>query len=60
MLSITPVFPGFPGDCKVTVQRTAQSKDRYKIEAGNPSFSPAFSLFVGPSKESVLFSKSSS
>jgi hypothetical protein len=34
-------------------------KDKRKIEAGMPSFSHVFSSFIGPSKASVLFSKTS-
>jgi hypothetical protein len=38
----------------------AQDKDnRYKMEIEIPSFSPVFSKFMGPSKESVLFRISS-
>jgi hypothetical protein len=60
MSSISPILSGFQGDCKMTAERTAQGKEhRYKMEIGMPSFSPVFSLFVGLSKESVLFSKSS-
>jgi hypothetical protein len=35
----------------------AQSKDRKKMETKMPSFSPPFSQFVGPSKESVFSAK---
>jgi hypothetical protein len=36
-----------------------QGKYRYKMAAGMPSLSPAFSKFTGLSKKSVLASKSS-
>jgi hypothetical protein len=46
MLSISLVLSGIQGDCKVTAERIAVDKDRYKIEAGMPSFSLAFGSFV--------------
>jgi 20S proteasome alpha/beta subunit len=36
---ISLVLSGIQGDCKVTVKRMDYSKDRYKMEAGVPSFS---------------------
>jgi hypothetical protein len=59
MSLISLVLPGTQGDCKVTAERMAQRKERYKMEGGMPSFSLAFVWFMGPSKESVLFSKNS-
>jgi hypothetical protein len=41
-------------------KRMAQCKvHKYKMEARMPSFYPAVSYFMGPSKESTLFNKSS-
>jgi hypothetical protein len=37
------IIPGIQGDCKVTAERMAQSKDRYKMETEMSCFSPAFS-----------------
>jgi hypothetical protein len=33
---------GIQSDSKMSAERMAYSKDRYKMEAGMPSFSPAF------------------
>jgi hypothetical protein len=52
------VFPRIQGDCKVTAERMASSKDRYRMETGMPGFS-CFKLTLVPSKESVLFCESS-
>jgi hypothetical protein len=30
--SIGPVLPGFQGNCRVTAEKTAQTKDRYKMK----------------------------
>jgi hypothetical protein len=51
------VFSEIQDDCKMTVMRIAQSKGRYKKEAGMPNVS-WFWLISGPKKEPVLFSKS--
>jgi hypothetical protein len=50
---ISSVLSGIPGVCKVTVKTVADTKWRQGCQA-----SPAFSQFVGPSKGSVLLSKS--
>jgi hypothetical protein len=55
MSSVSPLFPEFQGGCRREWLRTKDNG--YKMEAGMPSFSTAFSEFVGPSKESVLLSK---
>jgi hypothetical protein len=34
MLSINPVPAGFQGDCNMTAEKTAESKDKYKMEVG--------------------------
>jgi hypothetical protein len=39
MLSISPVLPGFQGGCRVTAERTAQSREhKYKMGTEVPSF----------------------
>jgi hypothetical protein len=54
---ISSVLSRIQGHHKVTTEKMSQSKGQ--METDMPSFSPAFSSFVGPSKESMLFSRSS-
>jgi hypothetical protein len=57
MLSIIPVLPWSQGGCR---REWLRAKDnRYKVETEMSSFPTAFSSFMGPKNESVLFSKSS-
>jgi hypothetical protein len=43
MLLISFVLSGIQDNCKVTADNIAYGKDKYKMEAGTPSFSLAFS-----------------
>jgi hypothetical protein len=41
--AISSVFPEIQDDFRVTAERMAQGKDKYKMKAEMPCFSPAFS-----------------
>jgi hypothetical protein len=61
MLSISPTLSGFSGGCMVTSERIAQSKDRYKMEAGMLSFHLLLVTLwtpAEPREEPVLFTNS--